>query len=137
MPQHQGRRDGLRLHPSSLVPFALNSSILLDASSLGAPPFPFLFPCLSYYGVLSTPGTSYLPDNLVLTVFSFPLCRFLPQPPPSAAFFSIGSGLEQDRLGSAIACLPPHYRICCAHPIFCTRSVAPLGFEIGFLQWYF
>ena len=64
---------------SPLVSFAPGSSILLDAPSFGAPPFPILFPCLSYYGVISTPGTNYLSDDLVPTIsFLFPLCHFLP-----------------------------------------------------------
>ena len=79
--QHQGRRDGLWLHRSSLSPFAPGFSILLDAPSPSAPPFPFLFPRLSYYSVLSTPRTSYLPNDLVPTLFFFLIAVFFPNRP--------------------------------------------------------
>jgi hypothetical protein len=65
--------------PPPLVSFAPGSSILLDAPSLGAPPFPF--PRLSYYGVLSIRGTSYLPNDLVPIIFSFLFAVFFPSRP--------------------------------------------------------
>jgi hypothetical protein len=65
--------------PPPHVPFAPGYSSLLNVPRPG-PPVPFPLPSPPPFMAIFPPlGSSYLPDDLALPGFVFPLCPFFPQ----------------------------------------------------------